>query len=255
MVWFRRKEHPDEAELSAYLDGQVSPHRAGDLRSHADACERCRPLLEELRSAKSTLVALPRVMPSRSFVLAAEHARARPAVSRPRALSFAPAVALTVLVALLAVDFIPSSNGTTSTATDSAPAIKVAGEGAAQDRTALQPPLAQTPILPQAAQPSAADANRAAAPNILTAPAPAGAAPGNQGGPAPATAAPFSAEAGRVAPTPSAPPPAPAETSKDDDGGGLSLLRALEIVAALAFAGSLVLVAWPHLRREGGANR
>ena len=118
--WFRRRPaHLSAEALSAYLDGELSSGRAARARSHLAACERCQARLDELRSLKSLLSGLPRTAASRSFVLTPEQAglparrREARSVIRAPVINFAPAVALTLLVALLAVDFavLPEDEG------------------------------------------------------------------------------------------------------------------------------------------------
>src|SRR5690606_6111425 len=105
--WFRRNEH-DEEQLSAYLDGELTARQTENVESHLRTCDACSALLEELRETSALLSAMPAQLPRRSFVLGAEYAQA-PAkeAARPARRSnfvFAPAIALSVFVALLFVD-------------------------------------------------------------------------------------------------------------------------------------------------------
>lgn len=249
MLWFKRSDHPSETDLSAYLDGEVTSRRARELAAHLDGCASCPRLLDELRAAKSLAGVLPRLAPSHSFVLGPEHARARPAVApRPAAFSFAPAVALTLLVALLAVDFLPRSSEDSSAGLprDEAPASKAAGERAANDRPDFQaPPGAPTP----------AAARSAAVP-------PAGASAEAQTAPQPAAPAPVQPPVGAfdqlrsTQPTPAPPSTTATQVREETDkGSGISLLRALEGATGAAFIASLLVWAWPRIKRREGTNR
>lgn len=59
-------------DLSAYLDGELSPRRAVTLESHVAACAACRSLLEDLRLASAALAELPQADTPRSFALRPE---------------------------------------------------------------------------------------------------------------------------------------------------------------------------------------
>jgi hypothetical protein len=113
MTWFRRSAHPED-DLSAYVDGELDERARRAVETHLASCEACSTLLRELQDTKSLLSGLPRLVPQRSFRLGAEHAvEWRPAPKR-MSFTFAPAVALTVLVALLFVDAANFSTGGSS---------------------------------------------------------------------------------------------------------------------------------------------
>ncbi|HLZ47401.1 MAG TPA: zf-HC2 domain-containing protein [Candidatus Limnocylindria bacterium] len=60
-------EHPD-LDLSAYLDGALSPGERAAVASHLDACARCRAWLADLRATSRLIAALPAPEPRRSLV-------------------------------------------------------------------------------------------------------------------------------------------------------------------------------------------
>jgi len=292
MAWFSRVAHPED-QLSAYVDGELDARARRAVEAHLAGCEACTALLAELQATKSMFAALPREEPRRSFTLGPQYAvKPRSAVQRT-AWTLAPAAALTVLVALVVVDLADFSNtsndaGSFSTAgTDSAD--KAAAESAqparvpqaaaaptdspTQRQPAQVPQAAAAPtapagqnqpaVVPQAAGASADSAEQqqptaaAAAANstvLATPPGGQGAASSTAPSATPGAAEPR-ADAGEAADT-TAPPED--ETSgrvvgTDDSSGGPSLLRILEVVAAVALAGSLVAVYLSRLkgRREG----
>jgi anti-sigma factor RsiW len=48
-----------QRQLSAYVDGELASHEAGELETHLAQCESCRAELERLQSLKSLLGRLP----------------------------------------------------------------------------------------------------------------------------------------------------------------------------------------------------
>ena len=58
--------------LSAYVDGELSPREIASLESHLSGCDACRAELEDLRAGKAVLSALPSVEAPRSFALTPE---------------------------------------------------------------------------------------------------------------------------------------------------------------------------------------
>jgi Putative zinc-finger len=55
-------------DLSAYLDGALSPEASASVQAHLDTCASCRTRLAELRGAARLIAALPMPVPSRSLV-------------------------------------------------------------------------------------------------------------------------------------------------------------------------------------------
>src|SRR5919202_1120065 len=74
-------------ELSAYLDGELSPGARRAVDDHLAACAECRAELEGLSRTRDLLRALPSVAPPRSFAITAEMASA----ARPAPLTLPPA--------------------------------------------------------------------------------------------------------------------------------------------------------------------
>jgi len=111
MSWFKRRtEHLEDEDLSAYIDAEQGG-RTASFEEHIAKCEACAMRLAELREVKAALSALPRPFASRRFALGPEHALSRPRAERRAAFAFAPAVALSRFVALLAVDLTVVSDG------------------------------------------------------------------------------------------------------------------------------------------------
>ncbi len=48
-----------QRQLSAYVDGELTPHEAGELEAHLAQCQSCRAELDRLQSLKSLLGRLP----------------------------------------------------------------------------------------------------------------------------------------------------------------------------------------------------
>ena len=55
-------------DLSAYLDGALSPEARTSVQAHLDTCALCRTRVAELRSTARLIAALPMPVPSRSLV-------------------------------------------------------------------------------------------------------------------------------------------------------------------------------------------
>ncbi len=54
--WIASAEHPSEDDLLCYMDGELSPKLTDLLRSHLEACWRCRSRAEKLQSAISLYI-------------------------------------------------------------------------------------------------------------------------------------------------------------------------------------------------------
>jgi anti-sigma factor RsiW len=233
MTWFRVGAHPPAEQLSAYLDRALGEQESRGLAEHIDACERCASLLIELGSVKMLVGSLPAMQPSRSFVLGRQHAAAsRPAPAPRRGFVLAPALTLTILLSLLAVDFadFSSSGGDAGTAS-----LSKASDAAQSDSTAPSFPDAafRTESGPDADRPEIRAAGEVAVPTAVPADSPAYAGQ-------------------RDEPQPRDESPAP-EAAASQNGGGsdMSLLRVLEVLAGIAFVGSVAIALWP---RMGGAR-
>jgi hypothetical protein len=243
MFFRKRSEHPTEDELSGFLDGVLTPGRRAEVSRHLAGCEACSRGLEELRSVKALLAGLPQAAPSRSFTLGPEHARevARPAAGRSP-LAFAPAVALTLFVALIGVEMALPQGGVSfdrlTTANESASREE---DGALQQQPAVARDSAGAAEAPMPAiAPPAPTTGESQGFSQPTSPAP---------GPLSDSAddAKGAAGSGGVASQPSV----ALEAEEDDDRTWLRLLQA---GALTAFVGSLV-VLWGRRRSSGERNR
>jgi anti-sigma factor RsiW len=262
--WFRRNEH-DEEQLSAYMDGELDARQAEKVERHLASCEACSALLEELRETRALLSALPSHAPPRSFVLGAEYAQApvrdqvRP--SKRFNLALAPALALTVFVALVFVDL---TNSTSSSTPDESPSALSVATSRQADAVA---PGAASVVVPPAASNAGSGGGSAdssdttgeagtgpVAPEAATNQAPTTMSAEVAPAPEPASGGDITA-AGQAADN-SAPREgfAPqADSDADGDGsGGFSTLRILEILAGAAFlASGFYVFVWPRLSRGG----
>ena len=234
-----RREHLSDADLSARIDGRLSIRRSRAVAAHLHRCPRCRQAFEGLQTAKLLLGELPRQQPARSFVLspeaAAREARPPPASRRP-AFSFAPAVALVLLVALLAADFVvlPEDGSGGSGSADSAAALQAERATPGLGAAAEAAPAAADAVAPTEARQSA-DADTTAG------------APAASGDGASEDEAGFAAPAG---PAETAKAPAEATEAKED-AGDRTLLRILEGAAAVALLLSALLL----IRARSGKRR
>jgi hypothetical protein len=239
MLLFRRRpNHPTEEELSACLDGELSANKQASVMEHLRACEACASLYEGFGATKALTASLPRAETRRSFVLGAEYARERaPAVAPRSPLAFAPAVALTLFVALVAVDLavLPASE---TSRTD-----ELASKATLEERANVPPPAVR-----EAGGAAGATAQDRAA--LLT-PMPAA---------APAEAMPFSASTATATDAGTASGDDVAAPSQPEADRGLSVdgdedrtwLRVLQAGALAAFVASLVAARWLRLKEKRG---
>jgi hypothetical protein len=312
MTWFRRSVHPED-ELSAYVDGELGERARRAVEAHLASCEACSTLLKELQGTKSLLSELPKSELRRSLTLGPQFAVERRTAAAPRRMSFsfAPAVALSVLVALLLVDAADFSAGGSSsdeafdaaastasrqsapeaggdlaleaTKDDEEPAAAGGAAAAAEDAGGDAGPTADAgeaggvggaagaapteeaaedagtaasalaPEQPGAESTPAADSALGDAESATEEAPPQELAPSPQ----PPTEEPetFAIEAADDENDGAAPAGGPEDThvlGTEDSSGGLSTLRILQIVAAIAFAASLLAVFVPRIagRRE-----
>jgi anti-sigma factor RsiW len=249
MTWFRRSAHPED-DLSAYVDGELGERARRALEAHLASCEACSTLLRELQDTKSLLSELPRLESRRSFVLGREFATARQPVPRRISFTFAPVVALTVLVALLFVDVLDSGGGMSH----SSDAFSTAASTQSSDSGGLSLEAGKAPEVPNAVAGTTADSSvptpggEAGAPAITAGTAPSPEAAASTLGSGDDQSRDSSASAA----------PAPQDTSQGsrvqspEGSSGLSTLRILEIATAFVFAASLLAVFLPRFtgRRE-----
>lgn len=270
MGWFRRSEHSGE-QLSAYLDGELNARQASAVERHLADCVACSALLEDLRNAKSMLAAMPRETPRRSFVLGPEQARER-VPARPlrrSALTFAPAIALTVFVALLVVD-LGSFTGSPASHNAASGALKTsANQQAVAADSAVRAPSVEgfAPQAPSAGAGAGAAAQAPAVPDqtplsTFAAPIAPNASSPNGSAPAPVpqsgSSVTSSGSADSSATGPNAfgaaqtPPLSPVSQPANGSSSGPSTLRILEIFAGAAFLSSTFFVfAWPRFKPRG----
>jgi hypothetical protein len=224
------RRHPfGEEELSAYLDGRLSPAESTRLENHLASCEPCRRHLEGLRAVVEGLRALPSAPAPRSFALRPEQVEARRSQT-PAGLgawAFGPtgaaAAALLVFLVLVGVDL-----GT------------LGGKGA---------PEGAVPA-PSAEEAYEAGQALSAAPAPTPAPAPAGRAAADEqketGTPEPTAEAATPAEATA--------PMAPPATAGEGGDAGRWVLRGFQGAAGAVFLAAMAALVWQR-RRGRGAGR
>jgi anti-sigma factor ChrR (cupin superfamily) len=61
--------HPDDERLAAYAGGDSDAVADRALAAHLTACDRCRPLVDELSLLRDALSVLPDLVPSRPLRL------------------------------------------------------------------------------------------------------------------------------------------------------------------------------------------
>jgi anti-sigma factor RsiW len=237
--WLANRRHRALREdLSAYIDGRLSPEDKRRLEEHLDACAGCRSELEELRSVVEAMRSLPTVPAPRSFAIEpAAVPRPRP-VGAPRAslaLGGLSAAALVVFAVILGADLLtrPGAETVRKAAPEAmAPAALEAGEGAQADEANAGG---------ETFAPEEAPAPTVVAPSEAP-PAPTVAAPGE------ATEVPEDRAA--EVPTPPATEEEAAPPAEEGGGnGGRTVLLALEVAFGVAFVTALVGAVW--LRRRG----
>jgi hypothetical protein len=230
--WIRGfARHPASEEgLNALVDGRLSSSRRAAVEAHVETCESCRASIAELRALKSMLAALPEATPARSFVLRPSSVLGGAELEAPArgrsARLWAPALAFSFLVLLLAVDLIGGTRGSGNSAGNSFASKSVSSS---EDRA-----LSNAPSAP------AGDAASTAGQ------VPAAVQP-QAGGAPPAVTAAAGAEAQRSAAEPPAgntAVPAPPAAKPGGSGGGTDWLRVLEVLALVATLASSAYVWW-----------
>ena len=117
--WLKAHRHPvREADLSAYLDGDLPPERKRQLEEHLRSCDGCSRQIDALRSLAAALREMPESPLPRSFTLTPEQARgiqkAKPSSTAARqypAFRTAAAVAIVLLFASVGADIFLQSGG------------------------------------------------------------------------------------------------------------------------------------------------
>jgi len=254
MIWNRRSIHPDEADLSALLDGELAPARRDEVAAHVDTCERCAGGLEQLSQVRELLRRTPEAAAHRSFTLnEAMAGRPREAISasRRKGWVFAPAAALTLLVALFAVDLSSSPSARDqSTAMGGARSAEEAADSSAgvgagggavspqQSFSATAQPGAGQALVPPV---TAGATNDAALPSVAT-PAPQGTAVAPSAAQIPPDAEKAREDAAAASEAPVA--------AVDDGDEGTDWLLVAQIGVGILFVASLTYVFGPYLFRR-----
>jgi hypothetical protein len=272
------RRHPfGEEELSAYLDGRLSPAESARLERHLTSCGPCRRHLKELRAVVEGLRTLPSTPVPRSFTLRPEQVgvprRRRPvgAAWLPRAFAFGPAGAavatLVLFVVLVGVDLgtlggggVPEGAAPARSIKEMAPQADQAyraapgtTDGFVEPSTQVAPAAAPTPAPGMAPSTGAEDREAAGTPQAAGTPeAFAGAsAPTETPAPTPAASPPVVAgvPAPMETPAPEAEAPPPTATAEGGGDTGRWVLRGFQGLAGAAFLASVAMLWW---RRRAG---
>ena len=130
--------HP-RAQLSAYLDGALSPAERAAVDAHLASCDDCRARLGELRATARLIASLPSPVPSRRLV---PRIAAAPAWLAPlrtlSTLASGVAVFLFIASALLANIGTLAGSGATTTSASQVPAAAPAAGAANAPSTAFR---------------------------------------------------------------------------------------------------------------------
>ncbi len=258
------RRHPfGEEDLSAYLDGRLSPAESARLERHLTSCGPCRRHMKELRAVVEGLRDLPSMPAPRSFTLRPEQVEApqrrRPAGTAwlPRTFAFGPAGAavatLVLFVVLVGVDLGTLGGGG---APEGAVPASLAKEAMRADQALSGAPPTTSPGTTQ----GFVEPSMQAAPAPAPTPAPVLAPPnrrsasGKQPGTPQAAGTPeafagASAPTETPAPTAAAPTP-PTAIAGEGGGNGRWVLRGFQGVAGAAFLASVALL-WRRRRRAG----
>jgi len=164
--WFRKPRQVEhdycQDNLSAYLDGVISPRDKGRVERHLSECGQCRQALAELRATVALLRQTPALKVPRSFALplsvGAKRTERRAFQFNPGYLRLAASVATAALILIISGDLLMRS-GFLGLQQSPAPASEAYGRGE-------EPSLVGT-TLDSIAEPAAE-----AAPPLLMAPAP-----------------------------------------------------------------------------------
>jgi hypothetical protein len=132
-------QHPDDERLSAFAAGDEDQRRDSTLRAHVESCERCHPIVDELRLMVGHLRAMPDLAPPRPIRIVLPERRSAAhggLVERVRRL-FAPALAAGATLALVGAVGLGAQSGVFGQA--SSPA---GGEPASVERAPAAAPSA-----------------------------------------------------------------------------------------------------------------
>jgi Putative zinc-finger len=160
-------DHLGDDLLSAFVDDQLTPDEAQQVRAHLATCSVCQERLDGFRSVAALLRRLPEVEPPRDLSLGPRHVVDPPNVIRLRrwyVVARTSAATLAAAFVFLSVGALYVDSRPTATATESV-RTTVAQDGAAS-----------APAAPQVAPAASTPPVRAAAPAVAPAGAPAAAA-------------------------------------------------------------------------------
>jgi anti-sigma factor RsiW len=156
-------------DLSAYLDGALSPEARTSVQAHLDTCALCRTRLAELRGTARLIAALPMPVPSRSLV---PRVSVSPWIALVRTFStVASAAAIFLFIVSAAVSSFPrlQSTGAAPAAAPAPTAALDQGRGGATSA----PAALQSTDQQKVAAPASASGSPGAAFNVIPSPTPA----------------------------------------------------------------------------------
>jgi anti-sigma factor RsiW len=106
--WTKTEHSRCQDDLSAYVDGQLTPRERARVEQHLDKCEACRVDLQALRHTVALMQSVPTVKPPRSFLIPVREGTRQRGVRRQRLayvyLQAATAVATVLLVLVVSGD-------------------------------------------------------------------------------------------------------------------------------------------------------
>jgi len=150
----------DVEQLSAYLDGKLSPAERARLESRLRADPALASVLEELRQTRAVLRSMPQRRAPRSFTLTPKTAGLRPPVSRAvPTLSWASAVAMLLFVCTLGTNLLGRfSFGAAAPMMSAAPGGMGGGSDSAAQEVGIGggPAATEAPVAAEAPTPEAA---------------------------------------------------------------------------------------------------
>jgi hypothetical protein len=225
-------DHFADEELSALVDGQLTPDEIAQAQAHLGTCSACQARLEEMQELVGLLRALPSVDPPRDFRIGPRLVADPPNVIRLRrwyafarvAAGALAAVFVFLSVGTLYVDSrpVPSSATLASKGQPAAPEVATAPQNASAPAARNAAGAAGDAAAPAAQLPDATTPASAARPAAVPAASPAAQAPGAAAA-APAPAPP--AAAGSAVRTQAA--PAPTSTEPGDQIAAATTVRPL----------------------------
>jgi hypothetical protein len=140
--------HPDDVRLATFAGADPEALSDRELATHIDSCERCRPIVDELRVLRSALAELPDLPPSRPlrFLPPVEEPRPRLGWTDLVRRLTAPAMGLAVLLILVGAVGSAGNAGLFSAGAAAAPVAGApADAAAARERGAAAPSVVYVP--------------------------------------------------------------------------------------------------------------